>query len=129
FDFMSGGDAFNMNNTYQDGAGNNFRFSGIKFYASEFSLTDMGGTSMAAFNSTYLLVDASASVNESTLGTVPAGHIHMAHFALGLERTVNHADPTLAPYPLNIPDMHWSWNPSSGYKFLLIEGKVDGNGD
>ena len=53
----------------------------------------------------------------------------MAHFALGLESTVNHADPTLAEYPLNVPDMHWSWNPAAGYKFLLIEGKVDGNND
>ena len=25
--------------------------------------------------------------------------------------------------------MHWSWNPSAGYKFLNMEGHVDGNGD
>jgi hypothetical protein len=129
FDFVNGTDAFDMNATYVDGSGNNVRFSGIKFYASEISLTDMGVTTVASFNSTYLLVDAAASMNEFTLGSVPAGHVHMANFALGLENTVNHADPTLAEYPLNVPDMHWSWNPAAGYKFLLIECKVDGNND
>lgn len=129
FSFMNGAAPFDMNASYVDGAGHQVRFSSIKFYVSDIHLEDMGGTTVGEFHDTYLLVDAAAASNEFTLGSVPAGHVHMAHFALGLDSAVNHADPTLASYPLNVPDMHWSWNPSAGYKFLLIEGKVDGNGD
>lgn len=25
--------------------------------------------------------------------------------------------------------MHWDWNPAAGYKFLLLEGRVDDDGD
>ena len=42
---------------------------------------------------------------------------------------MNHADPLIAIYPLNVPEMHWSWSPTAGYKFLVIEGIVDGNND
>ncbi|MCB0763955.1 MAG: MbnP family protein [Flavobacteriales bacterium] len=128
FTFMNGTAPFDMNASYQDGAGHAFRFSGLKFYVSDIHLTDDGGATVGEFHDTYLLVDAGGT-NDFTLGAISAAHIHEAHFALGLESAVNHADPLAAEYPLNVPDMHWSWNPTAGYKFLLIEGKVDGNSD
>lgn len=129
FTFVHGEDAFALGQTYQDGAGNNVRFSKLKFYVSDIHLSDDSGTEVAEFHDTYLLVDASATTNLFTLGMIDPVHVHEAHLALGLESAVNHADPLTAEAPLNDPDMHWSWNPTQGYKFLNMEGKVDGNAD
>ncbi len=129
FTFMHGTNAFDLNNTYQDGAGNNIRFDKVKFYASNIHLMDDAAAEVAHFHDTYLLLDASAASNTFTLGAINPGHVHEAEFTLGLDSETNHADPTLAEAPLNIPEMHWSWNPTAGYKFLNMEGHVDTNGD
>lgn len=128
FTFTHGDDPFDMATTYHDGAGNAVRFNTLKFYVSNIHLSDDTGGEVAHFADTYLLVDAGAE-NNFTLGTIAPAHVHEAHLHIGLESAVNHADPLTAEYPLNVPDMHWSWNPSAGYKFLLMEGKVDGNAD
>jgi len=129
FTFVHGASLFNMNATYQDGAGNSVRFDKVKFYASNFHLTDDAGIEVGRFQDTYLLLDAAAASNVFTLGTMDPAHVHEVEFTLGLDSGTNHADPTLAEAPLNIPDMHWSWNPTAGYKFLNMEGHVDTNGD
>ncbi|MBK8498575.1 MAG: hypothetical protein IPL52_07090 [Flavobacteriales bacterium] len=129
FTFMNGASPYDINTTVQDGAGHDVRFSTLKFYASDFHLTDDADVEVAEFHETVVLVDASASSNLFTLGAMSPSHVHEAHITLGLDATLNHADPTLAEYPLNLPDMHWSWNPAAGYKFLVLEGHVDGNGD
>jgi hypothetical protein len=129
FNFMYGSAPFDLSSTYMDGAGNAVRVDNLKFYVSDIHLEDDAAVTIAEFHDTYLLVDASAASNSFTLGTMDAQHIHEAHFALGLESAVNHADPLNASYPLNIPEMHWSWNPTAGYKFLVIEGMLDGNAD
>ncbi|MBK7947044.1 MAG: hypothetical protein IPJ85_17810 [Flavobacteriales bacterium] len=128
FNFVHGMNAFDINSTYADGAGHAIKFSSLKFYASDFVLMDDAGTTVGNYANMAVLADASNSVAQ-TLGTMGHGHIHEVHFSLGLNSTVNHADPTGAAYPLNIPGMHWSWNPAAGYKFLNMEGHVDGNGD
>jgi hypothetical protein len=129
FSFVHGANAFNLNNTYQDAAGNNVRFDKVKFYASNFHISDDAGAEVGHFHDTYLLLDAAATSNVFTLGTINPAHVHEVEFTLGLDGETNHADPTLAEAPLNIPDMHWSWNPTAGYKFLNMEGHVDTNGD
>lgn len=129
FSFVDDHDAFDINGTYHDGAGNAVRFSTLKFYVSNIHLSDDAGNDVGHFEDAYLLVDGAASENLFTLGTISPAHVHEAHVHLGLESEVNHADPLTAAYPLNIPSMHWSWNPTAGYKFLNMEGHVDGNGD
>lgn len=129
FTFTRGDMPFGLSQTFHDGAGNDIRISKLKFYVSDIHLSDDDGNVVADLHDTYLLVDASATSNLFTLGAVPPAAIHEAHITLGLESEVNHADPTLAEAPLNDPDMHWSWNPAMGYKFLALEGKVDGNHD
>lgn len=51
-------------------------------------------------------------------------------FNIGLDETTNHSDPSFyeASAPLSsFNNMHWSW--AQGYKFLIIEGKFDSDGD
>jgi len=127
-EFVKGMTPFDFNAAHTDGAGNTIRFTTLKFYVSGAHAKDDDGTTVGSFNSTYMLVDAAASsMNTFTLGSMDAGHIHELHFTLGLDEATNRADPTLAEYPLNIPGMHWSWNPNAGYKFLNMEGYVDVN--
>ncbi len=128
FAFMNNGSAFSINDALLDGAGNNVQFSRLKFYISDIHLMDDAANTVGEFHETVLLLDASTS-NEFTLGSMSPGHIHEAHMALGLDSATNHANPIDAAYPLNVADMHWNWNPTAGYKFLLMEGHVDGNGD
>jgi hypothetical protein len=129
FNFVSGIVPFNINNMYTDGAGNAIRFSTLKFYVSDVHLMDDDDNVVGEFHDSYLLVDGASSSNVFDLGAMNAGHVHMINFSLGLDSPTNHADPLTAAYPLNIPGMHWSWDPSAGYKFLNMEGLVDGNGD
>jgi hypothetical protein len=130
FNFMHGSNSFDQNMNYTDGAGHAIRFSALKFYASDFHLEDDAGTTVADYHSKAILADGSNPTAVFPLGTMGHGHIHEVHFSLGLDSATNHTtDPTSAPYPLNLAGMHWSWNPAAGYKFLLMEGLVDGNAD
>jgi len=129
FAFTSGNDPFSMSATYQDGAGNNIRFDAIKFYVSDIHLSDADENEVAHFQETVLLVDASAASNVFALGAINPVSVHEARIALGLDSALNHADPAQADPPLNEPGMHWSWNTAAGYKFLLMEGLIDGNDD
>lgn len=129
FNFVHGSSAFDINDTYSDGAGHVLRFSKLKFYASDFVLTNDAGSTVADFTNKAVLADAASSGTNLVLGTMGHGHIHEARFSLGINSTLNHADPMQAAYPLNQPDMHWFWNPMMGYIFLRAEGLVDSNAD
>lgn len=127
-EFMNGMVPFDFNAAHTDGAGNNIRFTSLKFYMSGAHVINATGATTGSFNSTYLLVDAETPVlNTFILGSMTAGHVHELHFLLGLDEATNRMDPTMAEYPLNIPGMHWSWNPTAGYKFMNMEGYVDVN--
>lgn len=45
-------------------------------------------------------------------------------FRLGVPEELNHDDVTLAPAPLNLQSMFWSWN--GGHKFLRIDARTTG---
>ena len=127
--FMNGSASFNFATTYQDGATNNIRFDKIKFLISDIHVQDDAGTTVAEFQNRVLLVDASVG-NSFTLGEIAAGHVHEAHFALGLDSAANGADPAAAVAPLDDTDMHATLgDPLARYNFLVMEGKVDGNND
>lgn len=126
-EFTKGMMPFDFNAAHTDGAGNTIRLTTLKFYLSGAHLMDDGMATVAEFNSTYMLVDAAATSNMFTLGNVNAGHIHELQITMGLDSVTNYADPLNAAFPLNIPGMHWSWNPTAGYKFLNLEGYVDVN--
>jgi uncharacterized repeat protein (TIGR04052 family) len=58
--------------------------------------------------------------NDTVTGTVDSqGPFVGLRFDLGLPFSLNHADVTTAPSPLNLTSMFWGWQ--SGYKFVGID--------
>ncbi len=108
FNFKHGVNDFDINGIYADGMGHAIQFTTLKFYASDFHLQDDAGGTVAEFHDKVVPFDGATHNASFDLGTMNGGHIHEVHFNLGLESSVNHADPTTAAYPLNIPGMHWS---------------------
>jgi uncharacterized repeat protein (TIGR04052 family) len=52
-------------------------------------------------------------------GSAPRGNYSGVRFTMGVPFELNHGDPTIAPSPLNITAMFWSWQ--GGYKFLKAD--------
>lgn len=52
-------------------------------------------------------------------GTVPVGDYDGLSFKLGVPFDLNHGDASVAPSPLNLTGLFWSWN--DGYKFLRLD--------
>ncbi len=121
-------DDFDLTQTYTDGAGHAIKFSDAKFYFGEPHLM-YNGAEVVHFHEDYFLADAADGEGDFTVGTIAPGSYDTLELVIGLDSETNHADPTLAEAPLNDPGMHWSWNPAAGYKFLLLEGRVDDDGD
>jgi uncharacterized repeat protein (TIGR04052 family) len=61
--------------------------------------------------------------NDRVIGTAPDGTYYGLRFTLGVPFEANHQNAALAPPPLNLTAMFWSWQ--GGYKFMRIEGHVD----
>lgn len=57
-------------------------------------------------------------------GTVPQGQYKGLKFTIGVPFDLNHNDPTLAPSPLNLTSMFWTWQ--GGYKFIKIDMATSG---
>lgn len=57
-------------------------------------------------------------------GTVPAGDYTGVRFDLGVPFALNHQEATVAPSPLNLTRLFWSWN--AGYKFARIDLRTTG---
>lgn len=112
---------------YFDWSGNVITFSRADYYLSELELTD--GTTDEPISDLHLLVKS--NITEYYLGTTNLSTISSIKFGLGIDEPNNHLDPATYPSgdPLahQTPDMHWGW--SAGYKFVVLEGKVDNSGN
>lgn len=106
----------------------NFMVTRLSYYLSDIELIHDGGQRLA-FDDLYLLVHGSDPVYD--LGMADIQSIEGIAFNIGVDSVTNHADPALWPadHPLSFqnPSMHWGW--LSGYRFLAIEGLLDGNQD
>lgn len=58
-----------------------------------------------------------------TAPEAPEGGWQGVSFTVGLPPELNHADPVMAPSPLNLTSMFWSWQ--TGYTFLRLDLKTD----
>jgi uncharacterized repeat protein (TIGR04052 family) len=68
--------------------------------------------------------NGNSGTNQVVRGTVPAGTYRGLIFEIGVPRSVNHQDPTLASAPLNVTAMTWPWR--IGYKFTGIDLETSG---
>ncbi|MGB3544449.1 MbnP family protein [Rubrivirga sp.] len=79
----------------------------------------------------YVLVDADAGRQPTTLGEVPSGRYTGVRMLLGVQGLDNRIAPEDAPvdHPLapQTPSMHWNWN--AGFVFLRLDGLLDIDGD
>ncbi|MCA9566339.1 MAG: metallo-mystery pair system four-Cys motif protein [Myxococcales bacterium] len=60
-----------------------------------------------------------ADTNDTIRGTLPAGDYDAVRFDVGVPHSQNHVDATLAPAPLNVPGMFWTWQ--GGFKFVRVD--------
>lgn len=68
--------------------------------------------------------NGTTQTNTVIKGTAPAGDYTGVRFGLGIPFDLNHNDANIAPSPLNLSGMFWSWN--GGYKFLRIDDATTG---
>lgn len=59
------------------------------------------------------------ATNTVLRGDLPAGEYRALRFSIGVPFELNHADPTVAPSPLNSTAMFWNWQ--GGYKFIRFD--------
>ncbi|MCZ8321024.1 MAG: metallo-mystery pair system four-Cys motif protein [Novosphingobium sp.] len=64
-------------------------------------------------------VNGTAATNDTVRGSVPRGDYVGLVLTVGVPFALNHADPTLAPSPLNLTGMFWNWQ--VGYKFIKVD--------
>jgi uncharacterized repeat protein (TIGR04052 family) len=60
-----------------------------------------------------------AETRDVVTGTIPPGRYRGLRFTLGVPFALNHEDSTIAPSPLNLTSLFWSWQ--AGYKFVRID--------
>lgn len=103
----------------------------IEFYLSGIKVIDQENE-VQKFDDVILLINASQEGRAIPIGAIEEDMV-AKKFAMsfGLDSITNHGDPSLYPdtHPLSlkIPSMHWSW--AGGYRFFVVEGKVDQDGD
>lgn len=116
--------------------------SDYRFYVSEVALVDAAGRAVPVAlaqdgvwqvdnialldfeNGTGPCRNGTAGLNAEVRGTVPAGRYVGLRFTLGVPFARNHGDPTVAPSPLNLTAMFWTWQ--AGYKFVKFDTASSG---
>lgn len=116
--------------------------SDFRFYVSEVALVDETGRAVPVAlaqdgiwqlddialldfeNGTGPCRNGTTGINTEVRGSVPAGRYVGLRFTLGLPFARNHGDATLAPSPLNLTAMFWSWQ--GGYKFVKFDNASSG---
>ena len=101
--------------------GNPFKLNRIEYYMDEIILVHDGGSSDTA--AALALVDG-FSETSLNLGTFTVHSLESIRFAIGVNASLNHLDPTTYnpnhPLAPKSPSMHWGW--TAGYRFIAAEG-------
>jgi hypothetical protein len=110
---------------YTNAAGETFKVSKLKYYVSNFILTNSNGTDYKVpQDSCYFLIDESDETTHEPTLKIPEGEYKTLTFTVGVDslkstkdisQRTGVLDPTAAG-----ADMYWSWN--SGYIFFKMEG-------
>ncbi len=115
---------FELNTNY-DFNGQNVEFTDFRYYISNIQFKGEDGSDKDNPDKKAWLVTLTDS--QLDLGQITDRSLFQTSFLVGLDAETNHEDPTMATEEgLMNNEMHWGWNPSAGYKFMRIEGKLDG---
>ena len=113
----------------------------FRFYVSEVALIDEAGNAVPVeleqdgkwqYQNVALLdfedgtsacSNGTAEMNTLVTGMVPEGDYQSVQFTLGVPKSLNHDDASIAPSPLNLTSMWWNWQ--GGYKFLRTDLETD----
>lgn len=69
-------------------------------------------------------MNGTTETNTTIRGKVAAGTYDGISFVVGVPFDLNHEDAAVAPSPLNLSALFWSWN--GGYKFMRVDAKAMG---
>lgn len=126
FDNIAGAADLELNTgTYTNATGESFQVSKLKYYVSNFSLTNADGmVYVVPQDSCYFLIDESDDDTHEPVLHVPEGEYKSISFVLGVDSLRNTMDISrrtgvLDPTGVGA-DMYWSGN--NGYIFYKIEG-------
>ncbi len=126
FDNIAGASDLQLNTgSYTNAAGENFNVTKLKYYVSNFKLTNINGSEyIVPQDSCYFLVDESDESSHEPALQVPEGEYKSFSFILGVDslrstKDISERTGVLDPTGAG-GDMYWSWN--SGYIFFKMEG-------
>ena len=115
--------------------------SDFRLYVSELAMLDAAGNATPVsleqdgkwqFEQVALLdfedksgpcANGTAETRDVVVGSVPAGSYTGIRFSLGVPFELNHQDATIAPSPLNLTTLFWTWQ--GGYKFFRVDLEPD----
>ncbi len=117
-----GNSNFAFNQVAQNNLMQDFKIIRLDYYISGIKIIHDGGQEIS-IPSKYILAHADANIVES-LGNFNVTSVEGIKFSIGVNASLNNADPSLQPpgSPLyfQTPSMHWGWN--SGYFFSTLDG-------
>jgi hypothetical protein len=126
FDNIVGAADLQLNSgNYSNAVGQNFKVTKLKYYVSNFKLTNVDGTvyTVPQKDSYFLIDESDATTHEAEL-SVPEGEYKSISFVLGVDSLRNTTDISQRTGVLDVSaaaaDMYWSWN--SGYIFFKLDG-------
>ncbi|HEX5152439.1 MAG TPA: MbnP family protein [Parafilimonas sp.] len=126
FDNIAGSSDLQLNTgTYTNSSGEEFSVTKLKYYASNFLLTNVNGTVYTVpQDSCYFLIDEADEDTHEPVLHVPEGEYKTLQFTVGVDSIRNTMDISRRTGVLDPTgagaDMYWGWN--SGYIFFKMEG-------
>lgn len=126
FDNVAGSADLQLNTgTYTNALAQNFTVTKLKYYVSNFKLTNVDGTVYTVpQDSCYFLIDEAVASSHDPVLSVPEGEYKSISFVLGVDSLRNTMDVSKRTGDLDVSaaatDMYWSWN--SGYIFFKLDG-------
>lgn len=124
--YTRAGAPFDKSVPFTDGAGTLVQVNTLKFFLAGPGFVDDAGAAVADFPGDHYLVDLDDGGLVRSIGEVD-GHLHEMSIGVGLDSAANHTDPTISSEPMASSGMWWGW--AGGYKFLVLEGRYDSDGD
>jgi hypothetical protein len=122
FEHFVGNQKLNFTSQFNTSAGQSFTIEDFRYYISNLSFENTAtGTKYAVPNSYHLIRENGTGVAELVLQNVPLAEYDKFNFSWGIDAEKNTSlDQTGDLDPSN--EMAWNWN--TGYKFLLLEGRL-----